>query len=312
MDPPARYGDQTIPEKTIWSFWHGGFANLTPLLHLCVGTWQAQNPEWDIRIIDRHNVHSYAPPAELPQGWEQFESPAHQADAARLAVLKLHGGVYLDISMILMTSLDSFVWDGISKDEYGYFGFYNPAYGVGEDGREAVAPWFMATRKNSPFVSRWHEVFCQVLHGRRNVTRLSEHPMLKGICLDHLKEFKDYLAMNSVMKYLIDLEPEMKAYWQNRSLLLNTNDTGYKWRFVLGVDEWYTDHEMEGLVGPNHREADWNALKDVPLIKLNNAGGALNKCDYPELLNGNNLVSRIFSKALMRGEHSQTASAPSA
>ncbi len=91
MEPPSAFGEQEISEKTIWSFWHSGFANLSPLLHLCVGSWQAQNPDWDIRIIERNNVHAYAPPSELPSKWEQFGSPAHQADAARLAVLKIHG-----------------------------------------------------------------------------------------------------------------------------------------------------------------------------------------------------------------------------
>ena len=34
MEPPSAFGEQEISEKTIWSFWHSGFANLTPLLRL--------------------------------------------------------------------------------------------------------------------------------------------------------------------------------------------------------------------------------------------------------------------------------------
>ena len=49
-----------------------------------------------------------------------------------------------------MTSMDSFAWQGLSGQQYGFVGFYNPDYGVGEVGREAVAPWFMATKKGQP------------------------------------------------------------------------------------------------------------------------------------------------------------------
>lgn len=298
LPPPVEYGQQAIAEKTIWSFWHSGIDGLTPLHRLCIGSWQAQNPQWDIRVMDRGNVHAYVPDSELTHGWDQIESPAHQADAARLAVLKLYGGVYVDISIILMTSLDKLAWQGLSDMRYGYVGFYNPDYGVGVDGREAMAPWFMASKAKSPFISRWHEVFNHVMHGRRNVDNLSNHPMLRDIDLTNLKEFKDYLAMNSVLKRLIDTEPEMRSYWEYCTRLLNTNSTGYKWRSALNVQAWYTDNEMDGFIGPEHTDAEWEAIQEVPLVKLNNAGGGLNKCDYPELLNGHNLISRIFDKAL--------------
>ena len=68
MEPPSAFGEQEISEKTIWSFWHSGFANLTPLLRLCVASWQAQNPGWDIRILDRDNVHVYMPKPESTDG----------------------------------------------------------------------------------------------------------------------------------------------------------------------------------------------------------------------------------------------------
>ncbi len=170
-------------------------------------------------------------------------------------------------------------------------------------------PGLWQQKKDSPFIRRWHEVFCQVMHDRRNVTDSSKHPLLRDIDPTNLKEFKDYLAMNSVMKRLIDLGPDMRSYWEHNTHLLNTNDSGYKWRFVLGVDEWYTEHEMDGLVRSNPPEDDWDAIKDVPLIKLNNAGGRLNKYDYSELLGGDNLISRIFSKALREFQSSSHATA---
>ena len=303
--PAVEACNPTISEKTIWSFWHSGDANLSDLHRLCVASWRAQNPGWDIRIIDRDNVHEYVSPSELPAGWKRIETPCHQADAARLAVLKCHGGVYLDISVMLLTNLDIFIWQGLSEKQYSYFGFYNPDLGVAGVGKEDVVPWFMATQKDNPLIARWHEVFCQLMDNRSNVHDISKHPLLHGVDLTHLKEWKDYLAMNAVMKRLIDTEPQMRAYWQHRSNLLNCNESGYKWRAVFDVREWYTEHEMESFIRPNPPEAHWVALKDVPLIKLNNAGGSLASCTYDDLLNSDSLIARLFSKAFCKTPDSQ-------
>ena len=59
MEPPSTFGEQEIPGKTIWPFRHSGFANLAPLLRLCVASWQTQNPEWDIRILNKSQGGTY-------------------------------------------------------------------------------------------------------------------------------------------------------------------------------------------------------------------------------------------------------------
>lgn len=297
--------DATISEKTIWSFWHSGDANLSDLHRLCVASWRSQNPSWDIRIIDRDNIHTYVPPSELPKGWEHIKSPPLQADAARLAVLKCYGGVYLDISVILLTNLDDFFWQGIHEKQYGYFGFYNPEFGVADEGKELVATWFMATQKNNVFIARWHEIFCQLMHNRSSVNKISKHHLLKNINLAHLKQFKDYCAINAAMKRLIDTESQMRDYWEYQCKLLNCKESGFKWRSVLKAPDWYDPGEMEGFIKSNPPEIQWTALKDVPVIKLHNTGGCLVSYTCDDLLYTDTIISRLFSKALMQNSWCQ-------
>ena len=287
-----------ISDKTIWSFWHSGSSQLSPLHRLCVASWRANNPGWDIRIIDRNNVYSYVPPSELPVGWEQIETPQHQADAARLAVLKRYGGVYIDISVILLRNLDTFLWQGLVENRYGYFGFYDPEFGLNGVGKEYVVVWFMATQKGNPFIARWHEVFCQLMANRSSVDNISQHPLLRDIETFIPEKYKNYLAMQALLKRLIDTEPAMRSYWQDKFKLLDCFESGFKWRVVLDALDWYAEDEMDGLIRPNPPESQWTALQNVPLFKLNNVGGRLNSCIYDELLHSDNVIARIFSKAL--------------
>eukprot|EP00438_Fugacium_kawagutii_P008412 Skav234458 [mRNA] locus=scaffold1647:158342:162291:+ [translate_table: standard] len=58
--------------RIAWSFWDKGTDMLPQFRRLCVETWAAQNPHWEIAILDQRNVFEYLSPSELPRLWPEM------------------------------------------------------------------------------------------------------------------------------------------------------------------------------------------------------------------------------------------------
>eukprot|EP00959_Pyramimonas_sp_CCMP1952_P196646 4111784-Pyramimonas_sp.AAC.1 len=96
---------------------------------LCVDTWQRHNPHWDVRVLELNTVHEYLSEAELPNRFSEMTSHQAASDAVRLGVLCRYGGVYMDVSIIMMSSLDEFCWDNIASGRQSACVFYPGACG---------------------------------------------------------------------------------------------------------------------------------------------------------------------------------------
>ncbi|QGA12405.1 hypothetical protein EYB26_000049 [Talaromyces marneffei] len=87
----------------------------------------------------------------------------HSADFLRGALTYLYGGVFMDVGIILVRSLDKMCWDILSDP-------CNP--------QQISVPWmygttmanhFIAARQHDPFIKRWHD-FCAD-YAQKNILR---------------------------------------------------------------------------------------------------------------------------------------------
>jgi hypothetical protein len=62
---------------------------------------------------DTRNVRSFVAAADLPASFDRL-SPVAQSEAARLALLKNHGCVWMDASVILLRSLGDTYWETLA------------------------------------------------------------------------------------------------------------------------------------------------------------------------------------------------------
>lgn len=148
----------TVPRK-VWSYWHDDRPPL--VVRLCVDNWKALNPGYEVQLLNARTVADFLP--DVPPTLSRLGA-AKQSDWIRLALLARHGGIWLDSSIILTSSLD---WMLERQHETGaeYVGFYLDRYARSR-ARPLVDSWCMAAPAGSPFIRDWLDLFrAEVIDG---------------------------------------------------------------------------------------------------------------------------------------------------
>jgi hypothetical protein len=137
--------------KIIWSYWNED--KLPEMVSLCVDTWKKMNPSYTVIMLNENNYKEHC---DIDvKTLRHYSDKEHQrtADYIRLAVLKKHGGVWIDSSTICIRPLNF----GNTVDFYAYYienpgSFYMYKF-------PAIENWFIACSKDNDFVNRWYQEF---------------------------------------------------------------------------------------------------------------------------------------------------------
>ncbi|CAE8637764.1 unnamed protein product [Polarella glacialis] len=269
-------GDAATP-SVIWSYWDKGPAKLSDFRRLCVDTWRAMNPDWEIRVLDSRSVWDVIQPSELPRQWRDMYVP-FQADAVRLALLAKYGGVWMDPATICLKPLDWWFYGPIRSSERreGIAGFYFSSWGV-EMGcsAEYVENWVLAARRAHPMILRWHALFNSfwdsVQVGTLEPISLPEHDMFRHIDLSFLQKFgqdmRSYLVMHACFKKMIDEDAEMRRIWQQDMLLFRADDHAL-WHVDEPDVQWSPEAAAKKWLGPLDEAWARHVLQHCPVLKF--------------------------------------------
>lgn len=173
-------------EKNVWSFWDGGLDAMPSWTRRNVLDWvRILGDTWTVRVLDSvsespNNALKYVYPDLLPSIYikgkmDGAHKGPHAADMLRGACLYSHGGVYMDVSIILFRHLDRICWAQLSDPTSPYKVAVPWMYGV------AIANHFVAARKGDVFIKRWHDLFVHLWRDRSNSDGLSTEPLLTAL-----------------------------------------------------------------------------------------------------------------------------------
>ena len=148
-------------EKNIWAFWHSGVLSMPAWCQRNVIDWIriCGSSGWVVRVLDAvpdspNYALKFVPEDMLPQSFVdgKMDGPyvgPHSADFLRGACLYLHGGVFMDVGIVLIRHLDRIFWDQL-EDPNSPFNVSVPwMYG------QNIANHLVASRKGDPFIKRW-------------------------------------------------------------------------------------------------------------------------------------------------------------
>ena len=91
---------QNIPQR-IFTFWEPA-DKMPAYIRLCINSWKKVLPEYEIIILDYSNLNQWLDNCYDEILYKEF-SLAKQADAIRCAVLRRHGGIWLDADTVLLS-----------------------------------------------------------------------------------------------------------------------------------------------------------------------------------------------------------------
>ena len=149
--------------KVIWQYWD---KELPPIIQMIKDNNAAKLKGWEIRYLNENSVTSYIPPFEFPPGYDELEA-AHKADWLRLYLLKKHGGVWMDASIILNdpNAIDALYEQSIQKEsELTLFQFKSHLN---------IENWFIMAPTSSRMIKAWfHEYDTAIRLGFLNYKKI--------------------------------------------------------------------------------------------------------------------------------------------
>lgn len=300
-------GEAATP-RVVWSYWDKGVESLSDFRQLCVSTWRAMNPAWEVIILNPISMWDFVDVNDLPRRWSDMYV-AFQADALRLALLCRYGGMWVDVATICLRTFDSIMYDVVRDEGHPadvgafYFSSWGVEMGVGS---EYVENWLLAARREHPLMLRWKELFCQywdsVSVNTMELYNLPDHDMFKHIDLSHMQRFghdmRPYLVMHSCFKKMIDEEPEMREIWARKMVLIRADEhglwqcdeAGVCWDVLKGLRRWFegTDDEWVKCAIKNCYVMKFTKQFAVALDKLPKgmlwASSGFPRCSFAELV----------------------------
>lgn len=133
-----REGSDQSMTKNVFCFWEPA-GEIPAYLDLCIQTWRRAFAGFNIIHLNHSNLRDYVSSAALP--WQTLRrlTLSQQKDAISIAVLKKHGGIFMDADTIAVCE-PSWILKTLEQAEVVLFGYH-----LG----------FVAARRNSNFLSRW-------------------------------------------------------------------------------------------------------------------------------------------------------------
>lgn len=175
--------------KTVWLLWLQGWDKAPWLQQKVLESWRHNNPSWTIVLLTQDNLKNYI--TDIPYLYDSRKMITAQAasDIIRLSVLKNHGGIWADSTMLCMQPLDN--WVNAETMAGGLWMYHGGGGGMPE--AEGPASWFIVSEAKGLIISKW-----------------------KAACDDYWNarpRAHEYFWMDGLFKRLYEIDPEFKAAW---------------------------------------------------------------------------------------------------
>lgn len=294
---PARSLTGEVRPQTIWGYWDQGYADMPDLFKLCVDSWRRCNPSWDVRILGREAVPEFLSDADLPNRFAEIQSPETAADCVRLALLARYGGVWLDVSVILRSSLETLCWRAIHARRHRAAAFFHPRYSSPEPGaQDFMETWFLAAIRGDPLVLQWRDLVKELMHNRTGVEGLLTHPLYAGQGLDTPAqgEATEHLLGHAMLQRLLTRDPRAGLLLRESWLRMDAAATTFRLQ-ELADDSGRTVDDLLLAKDPEANSIEVE-LDGMHLIKLPapRHAPALLRVPREQLLNGGALLGRLL------------------
>jgi hypothetical protein len=251
--------EQPYHPKKIWTYWDNP-DSIPKTVTKCMSSWAKWNPRDEIVLLTKKNYKGYVTiPQEIATHPNFNDNPTRFADLVRIWTLAEHGGIWIDSSTIVNTSL-SWVYPWYINGDKEFSGFYLD--GFTEEGKTPVIEnWFFACTKGSPFVRAWRDEFSQMAR-YQSVEIYVTSRIRMGVDPQKISN-TTYLAMHIAVQKVLQID----RYPMDTLLLrkaedgsLYTNDKKIVSYFphmtgpyeYLVKAKWNSEKAIEGLCGSSY------------------------------------------------------------
>lgn len=202
-------------EKNVWAFWNNDLETMYPTHLKTVINWVRKlGPTWTVRVVDLvdsspNNIYQFLGKEAFPDCFNNKTMKGRHAaqeasDLVRTPLLYKYGGMYMDVSNILHTHLDTLFWNALTAPDSPYEMGIWLICGQIRKQWGSFGNFMMAARKGCVFVKNWADSYKEVWKGHTSVDGFHKMPLLRDIGLadgmgdwdmgDSLITMSDYVA----------------------------------------------------------------------------------------------------------------------
>ena len=138
-------------EKNIFLLWLQGWDKAPWLQKKVLESWIINNPDWNVILIDQNNLVNYVKDIDYIYDKNKKITPQAKSDIIRLSLLKNHGGVWADSTLLCMQPLNHWVFDALKNS--GIWMYHG--HGSNLNSELGPASWFIVSEKNGYLISKW-------------------------------------------------------------------------------------------------------------------------------------------------------------
>lgn len=182
-------------EKRIWILWLQGWNNISKLQEYVLDSWRYNNDDFKIEFISLDNIRDYVNDIDYIFDPNKNISNQAKSDIIRLSLLKNHGGIWVDITLLCMQPLNHWIFDMLKNT--GFWMYHGNGGGMNCDG---PASWFIISTKDNYIINKWKEK-CDEYWNKNNYT-------------------DNYFWMDGLFKDLFYSDNKFKELWLNVPYLL--------------------------------------------------------------------------------------------
>jgi Capsular polysaccharide synthesis protein len=138
-------------KTTVFTFWEPKAA-VIPYIGLCLKTWEAAFKAYNVVVLDHSNVSDYLGDASYDMEVLKRLTLSVQKDAIMVAVLRKHGGVFLDADTLAVGDIAPLV-NRLGQTEVVMFGMHMAALVARPDAR-LLNRWYAGIQKKLATLAR--------------------------------------------------------------------------------------------------------------------------------------------------------------
>uniref|UniRef100_A0A6C0DPJ5 Capsular polysaccharide synthesis protein n=1 Tax=viral metagenome TaxID=1070528 RepID=A0A6C0DPJ5_9ZZZZ len=177
-------------QKNIFLLWLQGWEHASWLNKQVAESWELNNnSDWKIHYIDLENVKDYVNDINYIYDKTKDISPQAKSDIIRLSLLKNHGGVWADATMLCMQPLQHWIDEAIAPA--GLWMYHGLGGGMSKE--FGPASWFIISEKDGYMITKWKEECDNYWNANRSAN--------------------NYYWMDGLFKKLFENDEEFKRLW---------------------------------------------------------------------------------------------------
>ena len=162
--------------KIIWTHWDTD--ELPELCRLNLERTRKILHDWDVRFFTTADFLRWCQP---PAGFADL-AIQHKSDYIRLWLLKHHGGTWMDISIVLNTSIND-IYDECVRAKAELSGFYIESTTI-DLNHPVFENWFIMAPQNSRIINLWFDEFCVAI--QKGFLEYKRDARISGLQFHHL------------------------------------------------------------------------------------------------------------------------------